>query len=64
MYGLQRYLEPLVSLALSDLAEEVAAGLADAACCCQHSLSRLQGHTKKKSICHEVQYGFNLNCTG
>jgi len=45
---LQRYLEPLVRLALSDLAQEVSAGLADAACCCQHSLSWLRTHTHTK----------------
>lgn len=47
--GLQSYLEPLVRLVLADLAQQVSAGLADAACRRQHSLSGLQTHTDADS---------------
>lgn len=49
--GVQLYLEPFVCLALSNLAQEISAGLADAACCRQHSLSGLQTHTENPSGC-------------
>ena len=55
------YLEPFVGLALSNLAQEVSAGLADAACCRQYGLSGLQTHThtERKSSGCESAFGQN-----
>lgn len=51
----RHYLEPLVRLALSNSAQEVSAGLADAACCRQHGLPGL--HAQRKPSGRETALG-------